>query len=587
MNRSKEMPKVSLVIPVYNGEKYISKSLESALNQTYKNIEIIVVNDGSKDASEEIIKHYGDKIKYIKKENGGVSTALNLALKEMTGDYFSWLSHDDLYYPTKIEEEVNAIEDKTIVMSDYDLIDEHGKLKRNIILPHEVIEEHNEFALYKGLINGITLLIPKKAFEECGEFDENLRCTQDYDMWFKMLLKGYKFKHLKKVLASSRQHSKQVTNTSPKMLIEGNRLWIDMMEQLPLTTKENINKSEYNFYREMSYVLKETPYQEAYSYCIEKMQHISNEKLNLERYKISIIMPFYDEPISIIKRALNSTLNQTHKNIEVILINDNPNKYSEKELKEIINNDKVKYIKNEMNLGVSASRNKGINLAKGDYIAFLDSDDEFLNNKLSIQLKELLLTKENFSHTSYIRKVSQEEKINSGYQNGIIYKQCIYSCGIATPTVMIKKEFLEKYNLRFNEKIHIGEDTCFWLDILQLTSAIGIEEALTKVYIDESSAAYNVEKQIEGLKNILTYVVNQNKLQQYNKEIALLARNFANITLLNDKDSEDQYNYDKIVNSLSWRLTKPFRLVGKTFSGLKNEGLKETVKRIKNFLKKS
>ncbi len=586
MAQHKQNPKVSLIIPVYNGEKYISKSLESALNQTYKNIEIIVVNDGSTDNSEEIIKRYNGKIKYIKKENGGVSTALNLALKEMTGDYFSWLSHDDLYYPTKIEEEVNEIEDKTIIMSDYDLIDEYGKFKCNITIPHEIIEEHNELALYKGFINGITLLIPKKAFDECGSFDEDLRCTQDYDMWFRMLLKGYKFKHLKKVLASSRQHSKQVTNTSYRMLTEGNKLWIDMMYLLPLEIKEKINKTEYNFYREMSYFLKDTPYIEAYNYAIKRMKEFSNKQLNLEQYKISIIMPFYDESISIINRALKSILNQSHKNIEIILINDNPFKYNKKELNGLLKEHKIKYIENEQNLGVSFSRNKGIYSASGDYIAFLDSDDEFLENKLETQLKELILTQENFSHTSYIRKCEQEEKINSGCQNGIIYKQCIYNCLIATPTVMIKKNFLDKYNIKFNEKIHIGEDTCFWLDILQRTSVVGIEEALTKVYVNELSAAYSSVKQIEGLKNILIYVLNQKQLRQYDKEIALLARNYANIALLNDKESEDQYNYDKIVNSLSWRLTKPFRLIGKTCNTLKNEGFKETINRIKKFLKK-
>ena len=151
---------------------------------------------------------------------------------------------------------------------------------------------------------------------------------------------------------------------------------------------------------------------------------------------------------------------------------------------------------------------------------------------------------------------------------------------------MIKKNFLDKYNIKFNEKIHIGEDTCFWLDILQRTSVVGIEEALTKVYVNELSAAYSSVKQIEGLKNILIYVLNQKQLRQYDKEIALLARNYANIALLNDKESEDQYNYDKIVNSLSWRLTKPFRLIGKTCNTLKNEGFKETINRIKKFLKK-
>ena len=118
--------KVSIIIPVYNGSNYVNLAIDSALRQTYKNIEIIVVNDGSKDNTLKILKQYGDKIKLIDKENGGVSTALNLGIKNMTGDYFSWLSHDDLYYPEKIEREVNYLIEnnlvgtKTILYSNFD-----------------------------------------------------------------------------------------------------------------------------------------------------------------------------------------------------------------------------------------------------------------------------------------------------------------------------------------------------------------------------------------------------------------------------------------------------------------------------------
>ena len=95
--------KVSIIIPVYNGENYIREAIDSALSQTYKNIEIIVVNDGSKDNTDEICKSYGKKIKYIKKENGGVATALNTGIKAAKGQYIAWLSHDDLYKENRIE----------------------------------------------------------------------------------------------------------------------------------------------------------------------------------------------------------------------------------------------------------------------------------------------------------------------------------------------------------------------------------------------------------------------------------------------------------------------------------------------------
>ena len=124
--------KVSLIIPVYNGEDYVEEAINSALNQTYENLEIIVVNDGSKDKTEQICLKYKDKIRYYAKENGGVATALNLALEKMTGEYFSWLSHDDLYYPNKIEEEMKYADDHCIIFSNYDLINEKSEVYHQI-----------------------------------------------------------------------------------------------------------------------------------------------------------------------------------------------------------------------------------------------------------------------------------------------------------------------------------------------------------------------------------------------------------------------------------------------------------------------
>ena len=98
-------PLVSIIIPVYNGSNYVKEAIDSALAQTYKNIEVIVVNDGSTDNTEKIVKSYGDKIRYFYKENGGVASALNLAIENSKGEYISWLSHDDVYYPNKIQEQ--------------------------------------------------------------------------------------------------------------------------------------------------------------------------------------------------------------------------------------------------------------------------------------------------------------------------------------------------------------------------------------------------------------------------------------------------------------------------------------------------
>ncbi len=97
-------PLVSILIPVYNGANYLNLAIDSALAQTYGNFEIIVVNDGSDDddATARVVRGYGDRVRYFEKRNGGVASALNLAIAQAKGQFISWLSHDDLYIPDKL-----------------------------------------------------------------------------------------------------------------------------------------------------------------------------------------------------------------------------------------------------------------------------------------------------------------------------------------------------------------------------------------------------------------------------------------------------------------------------------------------------
>lgn len=318
---SKNDPKVSIIIPVYNGADYMKYAIDSALSQTYKNIEIIVVNDGSKDngKTRKIAESYKNKIKYYEKENGGVATALNLAIKKMTGDYFSWLSHDDEYYPKKVEEEVKALKNttKTIAMSDFCTIDEHGILMNNVTFEHKAVENSSYFPLFEGKLNGITLLIPKEVFDTCGDFDINLKCTQDYDLWYRMLNAGYKFKHVPKVLAKSRQHRNQTTYLSPNTKREGNELWINLIDSLPKKEKEKLYGSEYDFYLCMLEKMHFAGYDQAYKHLKKLLNKKYPSKIFKTTFRILNIKYRHniDTIVGIIKRTCKRSFKE---NIEVI-----------------------------------------------------------------------------------------------------------------------------------------------------------------------------------------------------------------------------------------------------------------------------
>ena len=227
-------PLVSIVIPVYNGSNYLAEAIDSAINQTYKNTEIIVVNDGSCDdgETERIAKEYGEKIKYIYKENGGSSSALNAGIANMNGAWFSWLSHDDLYRPDKLERQIEYmrslnIDDmelsQHIFFSASELIDAQGKVIRrfNLKKARAMQDKVERISDNKYLIaepttysfNGCSCLINGESFIKAGMFNENLRLLNDVDMWFRLYVRGFKVHYIPEPLVKGRIHSKQISKS--------------------------------------------------------------------------------------------------------------------------------------------------------------------------------------------------------------------------------------------------------------------------------------------------------------------------------------------------------------------------------------
>lgn len=248
-------PLVSIIIPVYNGSNYMREAIDSALAQTYQNIEVIVVNDGSNDGgeTERIAREYGEQIRYISKENGGVSTALNTGIRNMKGEYFSWLSHDDVYMPDKVACEVEALsrlEDKcTVVCCGSVHIDKESKLIGT--MPNEDLSAvkllpWNDvlmLLLKQGSINGCTLLIPKAIFDQVGYFDESLRFNQDGFMWMKIFLKKYSLLQISNVCVKGRIHDKQLTQTGQSLF----RSDCEKMSDFLIPELFQISTSEKNF----------------------------------------------------------------------------------------------------------------------------------------------------------------------------------------------------------------------------------------------------------------------------------------------------------------------------------------------------
>jgi glycosyltransferase involved in cell wall biosynthesis len=229
-------PRVSIVIPVFNGANYLRTAIDSALAQTHPDVEVIVVNDGSTDggATDAIARRYGDRIRYLVKANGGVATALNLGIQEMTGEYFSWLSHDDVYLPEKVAAQVARVvpgAPPSVLFGDYAFIDAAGK-QIGVKRFHGRVDAMRYELVVGDPVNGCTVLVPRRCLESVGPFDSGLRTIQDYDMWFRLAAR-FPFVHQPGIHLLSRIHPLQGTRTIPTYYPESARVLARFVEELP------------------------------------------------------------------------------------------------------------------------------------------------------------------------------------------------------------------------------------------------------------------------------------------------------------------------------------------------------------------
>jgi len=205
---------ISVIIPVYNGANYLREAVESALAQTHPDVEVIVVDDGSNDggATRDVTLSFGSRIRYIRKQNGGVASALNAGIREMRGNLFSWLSHDDVFYPEKLARQADHLrslnDDNAISFCNYHEIDSASSVVGTGSIETSA-RDNSILSVFSTCVNGCSMLIPRSAFEATGLFNESLRNSQDNELWLRMVMQGYRLRYLPDVLLKSRRHPEQ------------------------------------------------------------------------------------------------------------------------------------------------------------------------------------------------------------------------------------------------------------------------------------------------------------------------------------------------------------------------------------------
>lgn len=219
MIEEKNLPLVSIVVPCYNHEKYVKETIESIINQTYKNIELIVIDDGSKDNSVSVIQELADKygFTFIHRPNKGLSATLNEGIRLSKGKYFCACASDDIYMLDKIEKQVQFMETNPEYGMCYGKIvefDDSGYKKEREIKNAKSGWCFEELIL-SNFIPAVSQMIKRDIFEDVGNFDEDLY-IEDWDMWLRIVYK-YKIGYVDNYLAYYRLHSNNCSSNTLKM----------------------------------------------------------------------------------------------------------------------------------------------------------------------------------------------------------------------------------------------------------------------------------------------------------------------------------------------------------------------------------
>ncbi|MDY6804020.1 MAG: glycosyltransferase [Cyanobacteriota bacterium] len=428
MSALQPAPKVSVIIPIYNGDRYIAEAIESVLNQTYTNYEIIVIDDGSTDKTRQVLEPYFDVIRYIYQENRGLSATRNRGIEIATGEFIALLDCDDIFLPYKLAEEIAIFQQQpslALVQSGWCLIDENGKYIEDV----EFWRKSPNLDLEDWLLWQATLpsgmIFRRRWLLKIGGFNDKLRKMEDLDIVLRLALAGGRSAWLKKPAVCYRQHTTNLSQDRPgytraleelldnffakKNLPEnarqieqrvryGSLVWNSWRlyktghaEVMAEYLKKSLQYSKFtprktisNWVSNFIYFAADTntPFQTSQLRKLPAWQELINSILPQKTPRVSIVIGTYNNA-EYIEEAIDSILNQTYNDFEIIIINDGSTDNTAEVLEPYLDVIKYQYRQNQ---GVAKARNNGISISSGELIAFLDSDDFFMPEKLAEQV---------------------------------------------------------------------------------------------------------------------------------------------------------------------------------------------------------
>ena len=261
------MPRVSIIIPTYNCARYIGRALDSVCAQTYKDYEILLVDDGSTDDTKDVSMQYGRKVTYLYQQNRGVSAARNHAILKANGELFAYLDADDMWYPEKLERQVAFLDvhqECGMVHSEMSVINEQDEIlhlrfyeetKRSVPQGHCVQQ-----LLMRCHIQTLTVLERRSSFDLVGGFDERLPIAQDYLHWIMIAAEGQALGYLAEPLGKYRWRTGSLIGNHPRLLEDYVRICDILLHEKPIAARHGeecadiLRARSYKVQRELAYL---------------------------------------------------------------------------------------------------------------------------------------------------------------------------------------------------------------------------------------------------------------------------------------------------------------------------------------------
>ena len=559
--------KISVLVPIYNVEKYLRECLNSILNQTLKDIEIILLDDGSTDSSGRICDEYAakdDRIKVIHKSNSGYGATMNIGLDLAQGEYIGIVESDDWIEKEMFETMYNKCKSEKI-----DFIKENYQTYCDDISKCKIVSAFDKNDVYNKIIRPLDV---KKTFKGAPSIwsaiynndflkSNNINFTetpgasfQDTAFWIKVLLRAQKAMFIKDAhlhyridnINSSVKDNKKIfcicdefaeldkftknDDSFIKKIVLS--LKLDKYIWNALRLEENAQKQ---FLAKESKVISDIIETKNYDSEIISISAIEQQikrtqmKIFISNPKVSIIIPIYNAD-KYLRQCLDSIINQTLKDIEIICIDDGSTDQSLQILREYEKRDKRIRIITQKNEKQGAARNRGLEIAKGEYIQFVDADD-YIENNTALELYhkcrdnnlELLCfggcnfddkTKNKIFSSSYERTHIADNLCNKVIK--VSENNWVVQLAVSAALTIYNRKFLLKHDIKFPEKLYFEDNIFFVQSIMRAQNVMIVKDKYYHRRVHAISTTQNWQKYFEDyvaiIDLLLTWLKKENIL---------------------------------------------------------------------------